>query len=39
MNKIKVTETKPPKITPVKTATNTFKIKQQPSKTTILFSK
>jgi hypothetical protein len=39
MNKLKIIENKPPKITPVKTTTNTFKIKQQPNKTTVLLVK
>jgi hypothetical protein len=39
MNKLKITESKPPKITPIKPSTNAFKIKQTADKTTIVFVK
>jgi hypothetical protein len=39
MNKIKIIEKKPPKITPVRTSINTFKVKNQPDKTSIVYTK
>jgi len=39
MNKLKIIENRSPKITPVKTAINTFKIKQQPNRNTVLLVK
>lgn len=39
MNKIKIVENVRPKITPIRSATNTFKIKKQNEKTTIVHTR
>lgn len=37
MNKLKITESVSPRITPVRSAMNTFKIKKKADKTTIVY--
>jgi hypothetical protein len=39
MNKLKIVEKVPPKITPIRSASNTFKIKKQNDKTNIVYTR